>query len=497
MGILNFWKKKAEEKTLEQLVYENEVLKKEFEDQRNSYQQQIDQAKRKLQETEDKLREEVANQRVMIHYYPGSELFVIIEGELLHSEDVSPERYEELKKLREEKDVLEIRRLLQGSEQRQEIKQLEKKLEQADELTQEEEKVLEVVSFAQKLVDTGDFEVRGDTVQLKGVNRSIPKNLLDRFTQLINSIHQDAKKEYEALKNYWRWMVTNPNAQATEDFYPLIERFNVRTSKEGFILAYRWVKSVKDARNAKTVSFISNQWADIKKRKKGPTNFEVYYNPTTKKHLLIGTGIRAMGNWKVPEGVDLKDCQHIGNLNHLYLNITQLQGEQTFTDGWTGTMKIRIGEEVSIDRKLCDESGASCSSGLHAAFNIDDYSSNGDTKLLVAICPRDIVSVPYNGSKFRCCRYLPIAVLKSRDTDDDYLSGGEGLNLLEHYFEFKVNELKELAEKNTVQELTLQRLLPERIIQGSSEEVAHQQIDQIVDSLQQQITLDDRIQNIE
>lgn len=495
MGIRNifgFWRKKAEGHTLEEITKNYEQLQEELHQERENMQQELEEARKRAEEAEAKLKEEESKRNVHIQYYPGNQLFVIIDGEMIISDDISEERYKLLQQLRAEKDVLGIKKLLLPQAPT-EVEVLEKEILQAETFMQEDVEITAVIEVVNKLVQTGDFEVVGDTVQLKGINRSIPKNLLHRFEALIDDQHEDAKAEFEALKNYWRWIVLNPNVTATEEFYRLVAKYNAMVTKEGFILAYRWVKSLsKKPKNKGLVDFVSNRWADIKKRKKGTKNYEVYFDREKKDHFLVGIGIRA---GKLGEDRDLNKSRREGNLHDLYANVVHLQDDQTYTDAYTGTMKIKIGQEVSIPRSECDESGTSCSRGLHAAFNIQHHSSNGDTKLLVAICPRDIVSVPYSESKFRCCRYLPLAVLTSGDTDANYLEKGQGLDLLEHYFEIKVNELKEQAEKNTVKEMTVQRLLPERM-KKVEEEVAKEEVNQLVGTFSKQITLDNRIKTV-
>jgi len=303
----------------------------------------------------------------------------------------------------------------------------------------------EIVSNFQILVDTGDFEVIENCVYVKGVNRSIPKELVKRFIDVVNSVQGTFNRdEYQALKNFWFWLVTNPNSEAVEGTFEFIERKNFKIMKNGFLLAYRWVRS-KDSENEELASFVSNQYIKVKtKNKKNPSNYNVWQNVDTEDYTLVKIG-------NTPEG-DEETWECKGDLRTLYLEIPNMQ-EQLFTDGHTGLMSIKIGEEVALDRKLCDEfKGRDCSRGLHAARNLEDYSSFGNVAMLIAINPRNIVSVPEScSSKMRCCAYMPLAVLDKEDYN--ILDDIDTLELLEEYTCDQIEELEELAKQSDIQEL--------------------------------------------
>lgn len=484
--IFNFWTNKAAQKTLEEVVKGLQDLKQEFADAKKEFQEGVQIERARANEAEQKLREKEAERTVLIHFYPGKELFVIIDGDTIYSDDISEERFAQLKEMRQNKDVVGIIRLLAPKTIPNPVAETEKeiqKVEQSLEKDHSVEKVLErVINEVDILVETGDFEVKGDGIHMKGIDRSIPKGLLDIFSELV--VAED-KETYEAYKNFWRWVVLNPNVNATEDFYKMIDKYGIHVTKEGFILAYRWVYEHKGAGTTvdlALVTAISSGYTDVKKRKKGPKNFEVFQDTADNSYFLVGFG-------KIPQDKLEAKVKLIGNLQELYNRLPEMQAEKerTFTDGYTKTMTIRIGQEVRMNRKDCDESNASCSRGLHACFRSTDYAGyHGSVKLLIAICPRDIVSVPYENSKFRCCRYLPLAVLKTKEDDETFLRRGEGLNLLEDYFKLKVEELKQQAETKTVKELTLNRILPESLTKKAESEMK-EEVQEITNVFQEQI----------
>lgn len=101
----------------------------------------------------------------------------------------------------------------------------------------------------------------------------------------------------------------------------------------------------------------------------------------------------------------------------------------------------RIGDTVEMPRSEVQfDPRVGCSAGLHAG-TFDYSGSYGDTRVRVAINPRDVVSVPteHNEQKIRVCRYVIIDIadktvdttpVYSIDVDEDdveycYYCGGE------------------------------------------------------------------------
>lgn len=86
--------------------------------------------------------------------------------------------------------------------------------------------------------------------------------------------------------------------------------------------------------------------------------------------------------------------------------------DTVFTDHYSHTFRIKIGEMVTLDRAKCDcDSNISCSRGLHLGgqdwLNQNYFGSQG---LVCLANPAEVVAVPYDDhyGKLRCCAYLPI-----------------------------------------------------------------------------------------
>lgn len=474
-----FWRKKAEQNSLEKLVESFEDIRKQFDDFKSSKDEELKKIKEEkeaalleLKKYRDELSRDDINKKIIIHFYPGKELFVLIDGDAMYSKDYSQETFEKLKELKDKSDIIGIKKLLNpdfideiGIKENEVEKNFNEKKALIEVDNSEESEIENVVDGVRALIATGDFVVEEDVVKMKGINRSIPKLLVDKFLELHLN---DNKERYEAWKNFWRWIVLNPNAEATESFYDIMKRYNVEVTKEGFILAYRWVESLPHTnKNTALIEFVSNSYAKVKKWKKAPRNFYIIQKQDETDYTLTTGDKNDESNRDVM----------IGNLAELHSKLDELQGEQMYTDCYSQTMKIVLGKEVLIDRASCDESNKSCSRGLHQCFKLSDHSGNGDTKIVIAVCPRDIINVPAHGSKFRSCRYLPLAVLQENEDDRNFVINDEGLNLLEDYFDFKVEELNDQSSKLTVKELTQQRLLPRRLYEVFTPEKEEEEVE--------------------
>ena len=83
-----------------------------------------------------------------------------------------------------------------------------------------------------------------------------------------------------------------------------------------------------------------------------------------------------------------------------------------YTDNYTKTFRIKIGDMVVMDRDKCDnDSNVSCSRGLHcggAGWLEQNYC--GNIGLVTLVNPAEVVAVPHmdDYGKLRCCAYLPI-----------------------------------------------------------------------------------------
>lgn len=296
------------------------------------------------------------------------------------------------------------------------------------------------------LVQSGLFHVENGALYRNGVNLSIPKILAEEFIKRFKS-----KKGFEALDNFWMWLSLCPNEESREDAFRFLEKHGFHLTNEGMVLAYRRVVSKdKEQSNKKYIDFISNSWLKIKAQKKSPKNYNVY---------------TSNGNYTL-RMAELDEL--VGNLDELYHNLEK-EIEIQFTDDHTHSFDYKIGVENRMDRREGDQSNkVSCSKGFHVASKVYDYSRFGDTCVLVAFNPMDILSVP-NGEdgKMRVCAFTIIAVL-DEDEENNVLDLTEFDDILGDFYKNQVNNLQEMLDKNTPYELRVNNILSKAIENNSN-----------------------------
>lgn len=99
-----------------------------------------------------------------------------------------------------------------------------------------------------------------------------------------------------------------------------------------------------------------------------------------------------------------------------YRNVVKTKTPNVYTDQYTHTFSIKIGEMVVMDRKLVDsDSNVECGRGLHCGgTNWLEMNYFGDTGLACLVNPADVCAVPKrsNYGKLRTCAYLPISTIE-------------------------------------------------------------------------------------
>lgn len=104
-----------------------------------------------------------------------------------------------------------------------------------------------------------------------------------------------------------------------------------------------------------------------------------------------------------------------------YRNVDTTKEEGVYTDHYSHTTRIKIGEMVTLDRSKCNcDSNVECSDGLHVSgTNWITKNYYGDTGIAVLVNPADVVAVPKrsNYGKLRTCAYLPMAIIKYGSND--------------------------------------------------------------------------------
>ena len=370
---------------------------------------------------------------------------ILNNGEVITRTNCSEELFNELMNLVRLEDEAKIKELL------------------VPELCAEEKKFVAkkhaVETIHQMVAELPDvFEVRGNALYRKGINLSIPETLALEFVMTYDKfVNADLPYDVDfletdpflALDNFWMWCALNPNAESREDLFRFLTQHEMKITNQGMFLAYRRVVSTNSSNRMKDlISFISNKYIQVKtKWKKNPSHYEIHElnNHFELRHVEINS--------------DTEDT-FVGNLQDMYLELPNMT-EKQFTDARTHSMDYRIGMEARIPRHEGNQSNqVTCSRGLHVASKAYNYSGFGDTAIMVAVNPMDVLAVPRGeDGKLRTCAFTPVAVL---DTDEENQILQEDIDvadlLFTHYNE-QVDNLRAMVQNNTAYELHVNNIL--------------------------------------
>lgn len=126
--------------------------------------------------------------------------------------------------------------------------------------------IKEVLSYEME-----DFYLKDNQLFLEGVNTPIPLNL----ATAIQTAHKEDKERFVALKNFWCWVVQNPDIESREDAFKWVTKAKVPILPSGLILTFRRVVKVENQDTALS-EFISETFLKLRKQKKG-TNVNVTF----------------------------------------------------------------------------------------------------------------------------------------------------------------------------------------------------------------------------
>lgn len=375
--------------------------------------------------------EEVVEKKPYLNNLRTKENFIVVlkNGSILTKFGATDELVNKVKSAKSEAEVIELMSSEEVKKEKEEIKK-------------QEEEIKLIQSNFDILVETGDFEVRDNSVYMVGINRSMPKLLVNRFTEVVNDskAHYEILQEderYVALKRFWYWTCLNSRAEVADKLYDFLERNSFKINKYGFFAALRNVVTINTEKDKELVDFVSNAYNKIKSIwKKNPGNFEVFDD----------------NGYVLAQGDKRHDYnKHVGNLRDLYLDLPNL-AENRYTDDWTKTFDIRIGKAVNMKPEDCCWSTQDCAaSGLHFTSDQINYVGCGDTSVLVLINPMTVVGI--GEAKGRCYEYFPVMTVPREeatqilhDTDFDTIDLGE------EYAAQQIEGLEERIKENIAAE---------------------------------------------
>jgi hypothetical protein len=273
------------------------------------------------------------------------------------------------------------------------------------------------------------------------------------------------------------WCCLNPRAEVAHELYRFLTENSFKITKQGLFVALRNVVTLHGS--PELVHFVSNAYNKVKAVwKKNPDDYHVFLQNGEYKLVhsdklyeerifksTICTECGGEGGWwdeneewedcdvcdgtgeveeyEYTETITLDHGQRIGGLTELYLDLPNRE-ENRFTDDWTKTFDIRVGQLVSMPKEECNWSTQDCAAaGLHFTADQIHYVGCGDQSVLVLINPMKVVGIGQH--KGRCYEYLPIMTVP-REEATQILHDGmfDTLQLDEQY---AIRELESLEEK--------------------------------------------------
>jgi hypothetical protein len=247
-----------------------------------------------------------------------------------------------------------------------------------------------------------DFEVEGSSVKLAGTGRTLPQLLVEKFIEIVDVENYYAgfgdlesrlaqNDEYQGLKRFFMWCCLNPRAEVADKLYDFLNTNGFRITKQGFFIALRNVVTLHGGSDF--VTFISNVYNKVKAVWKKDTNEYtvflqdgeyklVHSDDLTRTETITSTtcgccdgeggfddfdwsecevcnGSGEEGEYTYDEVFPVDHGERIGGLTELYLDLPN-RHENRFTDNWSRTFDIRIGQPVSMPSEDCNWSTQDC-----------------------------------------------------------------------------------------------------------------------------------------
>ena len=362
-------------------------------------------------------------------------------------------------------------------------------LEDVQKVRAEEARIKALQKGIELLGCLNDFNVEGSTVYLAGTSRSMPQILVEEFIRVVDRVANEPSQEafivqlnqddeYVALKNFFMWCCLNPRAEVAHELYRFLSENSFRITRQGFVVALRNVVTLHGS--PELVHFVSNTYNKVKAVwKKNPNEYTVFLengeyklvhdDKLFKEETLTATtcpdcdgdgtwydeyedadfdcetchGTGEVEEYEFTTTVPVDHGQKIGGLTELYLDLPNRE-ENRFTDDWTKTFDIRIGQVTSMPMEECNWSTQDCAAaGLHFTADQIHYVGCGDQSVIVLINPMKVVGIGTH--KGRCYEYLPIMTVP-REEATRILHDGM-FNTLELDEEYAIRELESLAER--------------------------------------------------
>jgi hypothetical protein len=406
---------------------------------------------------------------------------VLADGTIISKPGATEHDYHAVQAAR---DIYEIHAVVSSQEVKQDV----------EDMKAEAARIQALQQGVKLLAKLDDFTVEGNSVYLAGTSRSMPQLLVEKFIEIVDRVGDqpmDTRTFEEALnddddylahKNFFMWCCLNPRAEVANELYRFLTENSFKITKQGFFVALRNVVTVHGS--PELVHFVSNAYNKVKAVwKKNPDNYTIFLQDgeyklvhdsaltTTETHTSTTCQeCNGDGQFYDPDYIEDEDeyynCEEcngegevepytysvdvpvdhgtkIGGLTALYLDLPNRE-ENRFTDNWTRTFDIRIGQVVSMPKEECNWSTQDCATaGLHFAGYTAPYVLCGDTTVMTLHNPMKVVGI--GTEKGRCWEYLPFMLTTVAEADQ--IMNDRSFDFLQLDEQYAIRELESLAEK--------------------------------------------------
>jgi len=284
-----------------------------------------------------------------------------------------------------------------------------------------------------------EYNLTTGEVYLDGFNTPLPELLIKTFEDYSTN-----NFPVDAIKNFWSLLMTNPDAEVRERLFEYIQTYNLVITKYGYFLAYKAVTYGEKPMNTDLSKFVVDTVNRVKTQwKTSPKHYTVY---KSLDDVFMVTKTEIFQKWNLKE----KGVTELGNLADLFEKKTEIaiNSDITYTDKYTGTMTIKLGQVCHMLRTECDRnSSKGCSVGLHVGSTkyVNTYASDDDQILMCLINPAHVVAIPNSDtSKIRVSEYFPFALADRMK--DGSINAVDSAFFESDYIKYEAGELKKMID---------------------------------------------------
>lgn len=294
-----------------------------------------------------------------------------------------------------------------------------------------------------------DFEVINEEVFLKPAKLALPAVVAATFIEILEkkeankvtqniSVAEELHDSYKTLKMFWLKLALNALPLSREDTLVFVKKNDVRLTKNGNMVLYRRIVT-QGTENKELVKFISQEYFKAKKWKKSPYNYEIFEDLDTHEYFTNSSS-------KKINKEQHKQYLLVGNLSDLYKNLENMV-ENTYTSYHNqGEHTIKIGGLYKIDDNQINlDNGLCAAGGIHAACVDYNYSSFGDTPVVVLVNPSKAITVPRDETGKLRTTEMFIACINDKVHGEHF--DGDSLDVFdEEYHDLTIQELEEAVK---------------------------------------------------